>query len=703
MPVARRALWLGPVVALLLCAGGPAQAGGALSRIEKEFERAINRVSPATVVCVPAGVDEKMALRVNASSGVLIDRKGWVLSDRSAGTWFSGKRPTRRGEKVPRPKLVESDAVEIRLPDLKGRGFQAYAGRVVIRNAELNTSLIRIEKAPPGGFPYLRMANSDELRVGQFAFSMGNSFGMASEAPPTLTAGLISGLVPAKDEAASGKYDTIYTSAAVNPGVNGGPLADALGRLIGIIAGPVPPWDGKGNAGQPYQFLGKAVPLERLVSFYARVPEAEGLFDGARQSSIRAPNAAALEIVFHHVAKQTQRSVVGIEIKRKKPFKQVHFAGQRGLGKLPRYDGPVSGILVSDQGHVLTSLYNLTNVFLLVHPTRRKDLPPEMYVKGWLDQIQSITVHLPSGERQPAKLLGRHEGLGLALLQMGERMRPAPTTPTVPTPAVEKQDPGGASADEEESDDKQPGDGQPAGEQGKGGEPKPAPDPEPASEPAPEPPVAPSPRTYAVDLLQPVAEEFYETGRLLLAVARPFASDAPPDPLVAFGVLSKYHSKQNGVRWAGHWQTDASLTDATCGGAAVDLEGRLIGMLQLWAPMEHGRNSGIGFVVPWNEIADVLEDLEQGRIFQRPFLGVIWAPDPGGGLKLSEVVAGSAAAKGGLKVGDVIKAVDGVPITSVADALQALQGRWSGDALTLTITRGDKQLDLPMTLGARGG
>jgi S1-C subfamily serine protease len=714
------------LLALVLCAGGPAQAGGALSRIEKEFERAIDRVSPATVVCVPAGVDESKALRINATSGVLIDRKGWVLSDSAAGTWFSGKRPTRRGEKVPPPTLIESEDVEIRLPDLKGRGFQEYAGKVIIRNKDLDTSLIRLTKAPPGGFPYLSMADSDELRVGQFAFAMGNSFGLANEAPPTLTAGLISALVPAKDEAASGKYDTIYTSAAVNPGVNGGPLADALGRLVGTISGPVPPWDREGNAGEPYQFLGRVVPLQRLIAFYARVPEAKGLFDDARRSRTRAPNAAALETVFNHVAQETRRSLVGIEVKRKTPFKELHIATPRGLAKLPRYDGPVSGILVSREGHVLTSLYNLTNVFLLVNPINRKNIPAEMKVQTWLDQIESITVHLPSGERQPAKLLGRHEGLGLALLQMGARMRPAPTTPTPAAPAPKEADPKDpASADSEgkepegkEPEGKDPEGKDPEGKDPEGKDPK-AEDPaagEPgtqgppekspaASEPDAEEPAPPEPdppaRTFDVDLLEPVAKDFYETGRLLLAVARPFGENGPPDPLVAFGVLSKFHGKTSPVRWAGHWQTDASLTDATCGGAAVDLEGRLIGMLQLWSPGSHGRNSGIGFIVPWSEVEAVMEDLKAGRVFQQPFLGVVWAPDQGGGLKLGEVVKGSAAESAGLKVGDVIKAIDGAPIESIDSARKALQGRWSGDKLTVTIIRGQEQLDIAVTLGAR--
>ena len=77
-----------------------------------------------------------------------------------------------------------------------------------------------------------------------------DSFNLADEAPPSLTVGVLSTLVPlppgSPQAEKEGTFEWIYTSAAVNPGVNGGPLVDVEGRLVATISGPVPlpemPW-----------------------------------------------------------------------------------------------------------------------------------------------------------------------------------------------------------------------------------------------------------------------------------------------------------------------------------------------------------------------------------------------------------------------------------------------------------------------------
>ena len=710
----RRVRRLAILTALLLGGLSGTTTAGDLDRIETEFEKAIRNVSPATVICVPADVKPGRGVQIGTSSGVIIHRKGWILSDGDVGVWL-----TRAGRDTPIERH-ETNTIEVRLPDLSGRGFREYAARVIVRNKRLDTSLLKLEK-PPSGLKALAMADSNDLRVGQFAFAMGNSFGMAAEAPPTLTAGMVSSLVPAA-KASDGKWDEVYTSAAVNPGVNGGPLVDARGRLVAIISGPVPPWDANGNADQPYQFLGKAIPIRRLAAWYSAVPEAEGLFEGARTRAPSAPRAAALELVVQQAAQSAYRVLVSIEVQRKEPYKEIAVVGQRGLGKLPRYSGPVSGMIVSQDGHVLTSLYNLTNVFALGSGRPLPQGAPEaLKPEHLLASIQGIKVWLPDGSFSWARLVARHDGLGIALLQLVAEKPAPPAQPSASTPAEgatkKDEDPkDGASKDDDakdadpkdgDSQDADPKDGGAAGE----GEAKlpegdaPASGDEPAS-PDPETPkpdaVAPAkPRTYAVKPLPVVPQDFYTAGRFVVAAGHPFGGKRLPDPLVAFGVLSKQHALDATDRWAGAWQTDASLTDATCGGAAVDLEGRMIGMLQLWAPSRHGRNSGIGFIVPWLQIEEVLPELMQGRDFRAPFLGIEWAQGADAVLTIARVIPGTAAAKAGLAKDDVIVAMDGVAMDTLQQAGAFLRRKWSGDRITITVERGGDVVDLEAVLGVR--
>ena len=73
----------------------------------------------------------------------------------------------------------------------------------------------------------------------------------------------------------------------------------------------------------------------------------------------------------------------------------------------------------------------------------------------------------------------------------------------------------------------------------------------------------------------------------------------------------------------------------------MDLEGRLIGILHIWNPGQHGRNSGIGFLIPWDRVLTVLEEMKGGRTFARPLLGISWdlKQKPGGGFDMTGQVS----------------------------------------------------------------
>jgi S1-C subfamily serine protease len=97
---------------------------------------------------------------------------------------------------------------------------------------EKDVAVLKIDAPTPRLHP-LPLGSSDDLRVGQKVFAIGNPFGLDQ----TLTTGIISALgrqiqslnnVPIRD--------VIQTDAAINPGNSGGPLLDSAGRLIGVNA-----------------------------------------------------------------------------------------------------------------------------------------------------------------------------------------------------------------------------------------------------------------------------------------------------------------------------------------------------------------------------------------------------------------------------------------------------------------------------------
>ncbi len=86
-------------------------------------------------------------------------------------------------------------------------------------------------------FPTATLADSDQVRVGDWCFAVGNPFLLATDFQPTVTYGIVSGVNRYQYPAGTllEYADCIQTDASINPGNSGGPLFNARGELIGII------------------------------------------------------------------------------------------------------------------------------------------------------------------------------------------------------------------------------------------------------------------------------------------------------------------------------------------------------------------------------------------------------------------------------------------------------------------------------------
>ena len=85
-------------------------------------------------------------------------------------------------------------------------------------------------------FPYVNLADSDQVRVGDACYTVGNPFLLASNLQPSLSLGIVSGTHRYQFPAGTilEYTDCLQVDAAINPGNSGGPLFDAAGDLIGI-------------------------------------------------------------------------------------------------------------------------------------------------------------------------------------------------------------------------------------------------------------------------------------------------------------------------------------------------------------------------------------------------------------------------------------------------------------------------------------
>lgn len=175
-------------------------------------------------------------------------------------------------------------------------------------------------------------------------------------------------------------------------------------------------------------------------------------------------------------------------------------------------------------------------------------------------------------------------------------------------------------------------------------------------------------------------------------------------PAVSAGIVSAVH------RIFGRAvQTDANLSPANYGGPLVDIDGRVIGLCVPLSPMPRAGggggmrwyDSGIGFAVPLADLGPVIDRMAAGEVIRPGRLGVRVVPvEDGLGARIEEVIEDTPAAGAGLAKDDILAAVDGEAVRDVLH-LRLLVGRHvAGDEITLTVRRGEEELEVTATLDA---
>ena len=173
-------------------------------------------------------------------------------------------------------------------------------------------------------------------------------------------------------------------------------------------------------------------------------------------------------------------------------------------------------------------------------------------------------------------------------------------------------------------------------------------------------------------------------------------------------------------------QTDAAINQGNSGGPLLNTHGEVIGINSaIYTPS--GTTAGIGFAIPINTAKKIAQDLiNEGRV-HRASLGIplmleLW-PDLAqalsfspnqGGLLIERIAANGPAARAGLKAGDQVRslgfqrliiggdlivAIDGKDIERELDLDVLLNHKKPGDIVRVTVFRGGKKMDIPVTLG----
>jgi serine protease Do/serine protease DegQ len=188
---------------------------------------------------------------------------------------------------------VIKGAEEITVALTDGRSLQA---EVVGSDPATDVALIKI---PAENLTALPLANSDNLRVGDFVVAIGNPFGLGQ----TVTSGIVSAL-GRSGLGIEGYENFIQTDASINPGNSGGALVNLRGELVGINTAIFSPGQNTGNVG-----IGFAIPsnLVKQISFQLiEHGEVKRAYLGVQMQDITPELATAFDIPVGHGAVVTQ-------------------------------------------------------------------------------------------------------------------------------------------------------------------------------------------------------------------------------------------------------------------------------------------------------------------------------------------------------------------------------------------------------------
>ena len=197
-------------------------------------------------------------------------------------------------------------------------------------------------------------------------------------------------------------------------------------------------------------------------------------------------------------------------------------------------------------------------------------------------------------------------------------------------------------------------------------------------------------------------------GDWVIAIGNPFTLGGT----VTAGIVSALHRNLNAGQYDRYIQTDAPINSGNSGGPMFDLNGNVIGInTALISPT--GGNVGIGFAIPAEQAAPIVEALRRGERVRRGYLGVSLQSltEPGvaqalgiernRGELIRAVTAGGPAARAGIQQGDVVLTVNNQPVTPEQSVSYLISTLPVGGRVPVEILRGGQRRTVTVVLAER--
>ncbi len=192
-----------------------------------------------------------------------------------------------------------------------------------------------------------------------------------------------------------------------------------------------------------------------------------------------------------------------------------------------------------------------------------------------------------------------------------------------------------------------------------------------------------------------------EVGDWVIAAGNPFGLGGS----VSAGIISARGRDLGAGPFDDFLQLDAPINPGNSGGPTFNMDGQVIGVnTAIVSPS--GGSVGIGFAVPSEIAARIVQELrDKGRI-ERGWLGVslqeLQTPSSGiGGVGIAGIERTGPAARSGLRPGDVVLAADGAKVETARELIRVVARKSPGANVALTVRRQGRDVEIPVTVGRR--
>ena len=202
-----------------------------------------------------------------------------------------------------------------------------YEAKIVGKDEQTDLAVIKIEKT---GLSKAEFADSDSIKVGEFAMAVGNPLGMQS----SITCGVVSAVNREVTDSDGKKFTLIQTDAAINSGNSGGALVNGEGKVIGINTLKL--------SGTGIEGMGFAIPINSTTDITSQL---------IQYSKVKRPYIGISGVDLDEKTAKVYNLVVGVYVKSIEDFSSAEKAGVK-----------VGDVIVEADGKKITSMNELNEI-----------------------------------------------------------------------------------------------------------------------------------------------------------------------------------------------------------------------------------------------------------------------------------------------------------------------------------------------------